>query len=299
VGALLSWFSNFSAFAEGTNTALPAKIVRQYALTSANDFPQRDPMDWRLLGSDDGGETWSVLDERKGVLFSERHQRQLFKITNQTAFNLYRLEIERIRKPAEANSVQLAELEPLGETEADLDPVPIFADRITAQGENPDLEKPVNLFDGQIDTKWLDFAGQHPNTRASWVQWQYTDHTDLVISNIAHLTELRSNAAKHYAVRIVGWITGSMERSNQWCLMDATGDIELQTSSSQLSLSPGQRVCVEGISGAIGQRAEFGEVRVIREGASASPVPVQVIPGEPLPTQEEMKWVEVSGTIRF
>ncbi len=127
-----------------------------------NDFPQRDPMDWRLLGSNDGGKTWSVLDERKGVIFSKRHQRQIFKIPNRTAFNVYRLEILRICKPSEANSVQLAELEPLGETEDDLDPLPLFADRIVTQGENPNLENGFNVFDGQIDTKWLDFANQHP-----------------------------------------------------------------------------------------------------------------------------------------
>src|ERR1035441_7090412 len=34
------------------------KAVRQYALTSANDFPQRDPQDWRLLGSNDDRHTW-------------------------------------------------------------------------------------------------------------------------------------------------------------------------------------------------------------------------------------------------
>lgn len=221
-------------------------------------------MDWRLLGSNDGGKTWSILDERKGGIFSNRHQRQIFKIPNRTAFNLYRLEIERVRKPSEANSVQLAELEPLGETEDDLDPVPIFADRITAQGDNPNLEEVFNLFDGQADKKWLDFADQNPDTRASWIQWQYTDHTGLVISNIAHLTELRSNAARHYAVRIEGWIIGPMETSNQWCLMDATGNIGFQTTPLQARFSPGQRVCVEGVSRAIGQRAEIADVHAIK-----------------------------------
>src|ERR1017187_6671106 len=43
-----------------------AKAVRQYALTSANDFPQRDPQDWRLLGSNDDGKTWTVLDVFSG-----------------------------------------------------------------------------------------------------------------------------------------------------------------------------------------------------------------------------------------
>ncbi len=256
-------------------------------------------MDWRLLGSNDGGNTWSTLDERKGVIFSNRHQWKLFKIPNRTAFNMYRLEIERIRNPSEANSVQLAGLEPLGETEDDLDPVPLFADRITAQGENPNLENVFNLFDGQIDTKWLDFANQHPDTRASWIQWQYTDHTGLVISNIAQLTELRSQAAKQYAVRIEGWIIGPLEASNQWCLMDATGNINFQTTPLLLGFSPGQRVCVEGVSHAIGQRAEIADVRVVQQEASALAVPALVTPGESLLPRDEMKWVRVSGEINF
>ncbi|HWY29895.1 MAG TPA: hypothetical protein VNX46_04025, partial [Candidatus Acidoferrum sp.] len=57
---------------------LSTKVVRQYALTSANDFPQRDPQNWRLLASNDGGRTWVTLDVRKGEFFAERHQRRVF-----------------------------------------------------------------------------------------------------------------------------------------------------------------------------------------------------------------------------
>jgi signal transduction histidine kinase len=297
--AVLPWLLVSEVAASSTNTALPAKIIRQYALTSANDFPQRDPMDWRLLGSNDQGKTWNLLDERKGVLFSERHERQLFKISNRTAFNMYRWEVERIRNPSEANSVQLAELEPLGETEDDLDPVPIFADQITAQGDNPNLENALNVFDGQSATKWLDFADQNPETRASWIEWQYSDHTGLVITNIAHLARLRSNAARQYAVRMEGWIIGPMETSNRWCFMDSTGNIGFQAAPAQVPFSPGQRVCVEGVSRATGQRAEIAAVRVTPQGPSAISAPEQVTPGETLPPEGDMRWVRISGKIDF
>src|ERR1700761_7356201 len=59
-----------------------AKVIQRYALTSANDFPQRDPQDWRLLASNDGGKTWVTLDVRKGESFQERHQRRTFVFTN-------------------------------------------------------------------------------------------------------------------------------------------------------------------------------------------------------------------------
>ena len=296
--ALLTCRFGFGATST-TNTFLPAKVVGQYALTSANDFPQRDPMDWRLKASNDGGKTWSILDERKGVLFSERHQRRFFKIPNRTAFNIYRLEIMRVRKPSEADSVQIAGLDLLGETEDDLDPTPIFADRITAQGDNPNLESMFNLFDGQADTKWLDFANQHPNTRASWIQWQYTDHAGLVISNIAQLTELRSHAAGHFAVRIEGVIVGPMETTNEWCLMDATSNTVFQSPSAQGRFSPGQRVLVRGVSRAMGQQAEIADVQVTPEGPSEFLNPTRITAGQPLPAQDEMQWVQASGKIDF
>ncbi len=299
VGAMLLSFLNPGAVALITNSDLPAKIIRQYALTSANDFPQRDPMDWRFLGSNDGGKSWIVLDERKGVIFSKRNQRQLFKISNQKAFNMYRLEIDRIRKPSEANSVQLAELEPLGETQDDLDPVPIFADRITAQGDNPNLEKVFNAFDNQNDTKWLDFADQFPDTRSSWIQWQYTDHTDLVITNIAQLAALHSQAAKKFPVRIAGWIIGPLETVGQWCLMDSTGNIGFQASSLPPQLSPGQRVCVEGVSGVNGHQLEIADARVTQQAPTAPSVPSLIHLGAPLTSQDEMRWVQISGKIGF
>src|SRR5438105_3333266 len=74
----------------------PGKIVYQYAVTSANDFPQRDPLDWRFLGSNDGGKTWTTLDSRKDEHFQSRHLRRLFKISHPAKFEIYRLEIDKI-----------------------------------------------------------------------------------------------------------------------------------------------------------------------------------------------------------
>src|ERR1700744_227527 len=98
------------------------KVICQYALTSANDFPQRDPENWRLLGSNDGGKTWTTLDVRHDEIFTGRQQRKLYHINNKTAFEMYRLQIDRVREPAEVDCVQLAEIELMGATEDDFDP---------------------------------------------------------------------------------------------------------------------------------------------------------------------------------
>jgi len=81
----------------------------EYAITSANDAPERDPMDWNLLGSNDEGDTWDTLDSRTGEIFASRFERQNFSISSPGAYNIYRLEITGIADPCTATSVQLAE----------------------------------------------------------------------------------------------------------------------------------------------------------------------------------------------
>src|SRR5271170_1648540 len=109
----------------GAGASQIKKVIEQYALTSANDFPQRDPQDWRLLASNDGGKTWITLDVRKGEIFQERQQRKVYPIANKTAFEIYRLQIDKVHDPDEVNSVQLAEVQLMGPAESDLDPEPV------------------------------------------------------------------------------------------------------------------------------------------------------------------------------
>jgi RHS repeat-associated protein len=71
----------------------PLAVVR-YALTSANDFPERDPRDWQLQGSQDG-QAWTTLDSRSGELFSARFQRKEYSFQNTTGYRSYRLNITR------------------------------------------------------------------------------------------------------------------------------------------------------------------------------------------------------------
>ena len=77
-------------------------------MISGNDCPDRDPMDWRLEGSDDG-KKWTLLDQRTGEKFSGRREARKFTIKDPKAFSYYRLSID---KPLKAgNGIQLSELE--------------------------------------------------------------------------------------------------------------------------------------------------------------------------------------------
>lgn len=89
-------------------------VVTSYTLTSANDAQERDPANWQLLGSNDGGSTWTTLDVRTNQVFSARGMKLSFSTTNSAAYNVYRLQIDSVYNPAVANSVQLAELELIG-----------------------------------------------------------------------------------------------------------------------------------------------------------------------------------------
>jgi hypothetical protein len=85
--------------------------VTSYTITSANDVEARDPKDWALLGSNDGGTTWTPVDTRSGETFSERFQKRTFSVTTPDYYKAYRLRIDAVRTPAGANSVQLSEIE--------------------------------------------------------------------------------------------------------------------------------------------------------------------------------------------
>ena len=108
--------------------------VSRYTVTSANDAPERDPRDWRLLGSNTGGTNWATLDTRTGETFISRAQTRSFSFTNNTAYNLYRFQIDSVNAPFSANSVQLAELELFGSAATY---AWIFGDGALSSAQNP------------------------------------------------------------------------------------------------------------------------------------------------------------------
>ena len=83
-----------------------AKAVASYAITSANDAPQRDPQQWVLAGSSDGS-TWKELDRRAlGNPFESRRQTKRFAIEKPVSCRYYRLSFV----PQGASHFQVAEI---------------------------------------------------------------------------------------------------------------------------------------------------------------------------------------------
>ncbi|MFD9964831.1 GH92 family glycosyl hydrolase [Amycolatopsis sp. NPDC058986] len=81
--------------------------ITHYALTSANDVPERDPKDWTLQGSNDGT-AWSDVDKQSGQSFTARLQEKGYKLAAPSAaFKFYRLNVTANNG---APIMQLAEL---------------------------------------------------------------------------------------------------------------------------------------------------------------------------------------------
>ena len=86
--------------------AQPVAVTR-YALSSANDAPERDPRSWSLEGSQDGV-TWTAVDTRTGQSFAARFETHTYELTNATAYLYYRLDVTANHG---GGIVQLAELQ--------------------------------------------------------------------------------------------------------------------------------------------------------------------------------------------
>ncbi|MDO5664762.1 MAG: discoidin domain-containing protein [Bacteroidia bacterium] len=84
-----------------------AYAISEYTITSANDYPTRDPKAWVLKGSNDGS-NWTTLDTRSNVSFTSRFQKLTFTFSNTTAYKYYRF--DNITNGG-ASEIQLAEIE--------------------------------------------------------------------------------------------------------------------------------------------------------------------------------------------
>jgi signal transduction histidine kinase len=226
-----------------SQTSQPLRTLIGYALTSGNDSPERDPRDWQLLGSNDRGKTWQMLDTRSGETFSQRIQRRSFRLKTPATFALYRLRIDSVRVPGEANSIQLAEIEPLCLVEATNRPISVVA---CAQGENPPMEAVEMLFDGDTRTKWLDFCQETNIVRSSWVQWQYLAGEYPAVINLNSLRAVRREGLPRIRLDLEGVVVSWTSSSRTLGLLDRTGFQLLRLAESKTEPEVETRVRLTG-----------------------------------------------------
>ncbi|GAA0588196.1 GH92 family glycosyl hydrolase [Paractinoplanes ferrugineus] len=130
----------------------PATVVR-YALTSANDAPERDPQDWTLQGSTDGA-NWTTVDSRAGQTFADPFTTNTYEVAAPGSWSVYRL---TVTAHPSGNLTQLADLELAG---ADTTP-PQQGPAQSRIGSGPAGSPTAKANAGYSGLKAFQLAGRH------------------------------------------------------------------------------------------------------------------------------------------
>jgi len=150
------------------------QAVDTLVLTSANDAPARDPENFNLQGSNDGGKTWQTLSAFVGESFDKRFERKQFSVANTLAFGSYRLNISKNK--GDDTLMQVAEIGLVGPALPYLNHALQPGVQISARFAISDGEAGSKAFDGQTSTKWLDhnnWKGAPTAENPAWVLLQF------------------------------------------------------------------------------------------------------------------------------
>lgn len=110
-------YRNFDKLNTGfTITPSDTNIVRGLTLISAGDAPERNPASYLLAGSPDGT-TFTTISSNTVPAFISTNSIQSFSFPNSTAYPIYRLTFPTVTDPVAADSMQIAEVELLAQTE--------------------------------------------------------------------------------------------------------------------------------------------------------------------------------------
>ncbi|MGW0913746.1 GH92 family glycosyl hydrolase [Streptomyces sp. NPDC002784] len=131
----------------------PVRLAK-YALTSANDFAERDPRDWTLKGSTDGT-NWTTLDTRSGESFAERFQTRTYDIAEPAEYRHFRLEVTR--NNGASGILQLADVQ--FSTGGGDGPVP--QDMLSLVDRGPSGSPTAKAGAGFTGKRALRYAGRH------------------------------------------------------------------------------------------------------------------------------------------
>ncbi|MFJ4521333.1 GH92 family glycosyl hydrolase [Streptomyces sp. NPDC088810] len=131
----------------------PIKIAT-YALTSANDYAERDPADWTLEGSADGKD-WKTVDTRSGETFAERFRTKSYDLAEPAEYQYFRLEVTR--NAGAPGILQLADVQL--STGGGGGPVP--QDMLTLVDKGPSGSPTAKARAGFTGKRALRYAGRH------------------------------------------------------------------------------------------------------------------------------------------
>src|SRR6202000_3263307 len=118
---------------------------------------------------------------------------------------------------------------------------------VAAEGENPPRETVDSLFDGDLESKWLDFiAGPGNTNRPSWIEWQYIPRVKERIVNRRWLVGARAQEAAQRQMRLTGLVTAWNPENKQLGFLDESGFESLQLAGDTSILPAGERIQLTG-----------------------------------------------------
>jgi hypothetical protein len=165
-----SKYLNFRDLGSGVivTPAFGASVVNGVKLYTANDAVERDPASYILEGSNDGGTTWTIIDQQNALGLPDGRNpggqalavaafSKQFDFVNTTSYTSYRITFPTLKNAGGANSMQIGEVELLHNepvVSATNDAVAISGTgngfRITAPAQNQAFRR-LNVYVGVED----------------------------------------------------------------------------------------------------------------------------------------------------
>jgi PAS domain S-box-containing protein len=105
-------------------------------------------------------------------------------------------------------------------------------------------------------------------------------------------------ASQHYPVRLSAVVTYYCHEEKDLFIQDATGGLWINPGPSNLGLSAGEHVIVEGVTGPGGLAPEIGHYRIRVVGEGHMPAPLRVSGEEFSSGSEDNQWIEIKGIVR-
>ena len=111
-------YLNFGGAGSGfiVTPGIGSTLITGINLTSANDAPARDPASYTILGSNDGGLTFTPIAADVVPAFSGRFVEQDFTFPNVLPYAMYEVLFPTVADPTTNNSMQIAEVQLIGTT---------------------------------------------------------------------------------------------------------------------------------------------------------------------------------------
>ena len=127
-------------------------------ITTANDFPERDPIDFEVSGSADGT-NFTFIDTEAVICLVDRFRTRLYEITNTNAYRYYRVQFTAPCDPSGGTgfpSIQLAEVQ-LYEAELGISSHSFSEDDISIY-PNPNSGRFTLKYSGDTDINLVSFT---------------------------------------------------------------------------------------------------------------------------------------------